>query len=87
MSDKSTTNKPINFIRHQINDDLDSGLHSSIQTRFPSGAEKLIQCEKQKGIALADAHITACNNLNSYQVEPSPIRRYIKINKDEFYGQ
>jgi len=113
---------------------------------WPSGAEKLIQCEKQKGIALADAHITACNNLNSYQVEPSPIiqldhceyynirnpisnnasessvsshdnpkggvyfrlkriffqiklgvyqlfiatysiRRYIKINKDEFYGQ
>jgi len=35
MSDKNTTDKPINFIRHQINDDLDSGLHSAIQTRFP----------------------------------------------------
>ena len=35
MSDKDTVNKPVNFIRHQINDDLNSGLHSTIQTRFP----------------------------------------------------
>jgi glycosyl transferase family 25 len=40
---------------------------------WPSGATKLIQCERQKGIALADAHITECNNLITYQVEPSPI--------------
>lgn len=40
---------------------------------WPSGAKKLIQCEGKKGIALADAHITACNNLIVYQVEPSPI--------------
>ena len=40
---------------------------------WPSGAKKLIQCEEKNGIALADAHITACNNLIAYQVEPSPI--------------
>lgn len=40
---------------------------------YPSGAEKLIQCERRKGIALADAHITACRGMRSYQVEPSPI--------------
>jgi glycosyl transferase family 25 len=50
---------------------------------WPSGAKKLIQCEKRKGIALADAHITACNNLNSYQVEPSPI---IQLDHCEYYG-
>jgi len=36
-----------------------------------------------QGIALADAHITACNNLNSYQVEPSPI---IQLDHCEYYG-
>jgi glycosyl transferase family 25 len=50
---------------------------------WPSGAKKLIQCEKRKGIALADAHITACNNLKSYQVEPSPI---IQLDHCEYYG-
>jgi len=49
---------------------------------WPSGAKKLIQCEKRKGIALADAHITACNNLNCYQVEPSPI---IQLDHCEWY--
>ncbi len=50
---------------------------------WPSGAKKLIQCEKRKGIALADAHITACNNLNVYQVEPSPI---IQLDHCKHYG-
>jgi glycosyl transferase family 25 len=50
---------------------------------WPSGAKKLIQCEKRKGIALADAHITACNNLNSYQVEPSPI---IQLDQCRYYN-
>jgi len=50
---------------------------------WPSGAKKLIQHEKSKGIALADAHITACNNLNSYQVEPSPI---IQLDHCGYYG-
>jgi len=50
---------------------------------WPSGAKKLIQCENQKGIALADAHITACNDLNVYQVEPSPI---IQLDQCVYYG-
>jgi glycosyl transferase, family 25 len=49
---------------------------------WPSGAKKLIQCEEKKGIALADAHITACNNLIAYQVEPSPI---IQLDHCEYY--
>ena len=49
---------------------------------WPSGARKLIQCEERKGIALADAHITACNNLTAYQVEPSPI---IQLDHCEHY--
>ena len=49
---------------------------------WPSGAKKLIQCEEKKGIALADAHITACNNLTVYQVEPSPI---IQLDHCEYY--
>jgi glycosyl transferase family 25 len=40
---------------------------------WPSGAEKLLQCEYNKGIALADAHITACHSLNAYQIEPAAI--------------
>jgi glycosyl transferase family 25 len=50
---------------------------------WPSGAKKLIQCEDQKGIALADAHITACHNLIAYQVEPSPI---IQLDHCAYYG-
>ena len=38
---------------------------------WPSGAQKLLECEQKNGIALADAHITACHTLNAYQVEPS----------------
>ncbi|WP_428087787.1 glycosyltransferase family 25 protein [Candidatus Thioglobus sp.] len=50
---------------------------------WPSGAKKLIQCEKDKGIALADAHITACNSLKAYQVEPAPI---IQLDHCAYYG-
>ena len=35
MSDNVQIIKPTNFIRNQINTDLDSGLHNSILTRFP----------------------------------------------------
>jgi len=35
MSDNIPVIKPTNFIRNQINTDLDSGLHSSLITRFP----------------------------------------------------
>jgi len=49
---------------------------------WPSGAKKLIQCEKKKGIALADAHITACHSLKAFQVEPAPI---IQLDHCEHY--
>ena len=38
---------------------------------WPSGAKKLLNCEQKKGIALADAHITSCNEIVSFQVEPA----------------
>lgn len=50
---------------------------------WPSGAKKLIQCEKQKGIALADAHITDCHALMAFQVEPAPI---VQLDHCEHYG-
>ncbi|ABL02620.1 glycosyl transferase, family 25 [Candidatus Ruthia magnifica str. Cm (Calyptogena magnifica)] len=50
---------------------------------YPNGAKKLIQCEKRKGIALADAHITACNSIKAYQVEPAPI---IQLDQCNYYG-
>ena len=50
---------------------------------WPTGAQKLIQLEKNSGIGLADAHITACHTLKAYQVEPSPI---IQLDQCERYG-
>jgi len=50
---------------------------------WPSGANKLIQLEKNSGIGLADAHITACYALQAYQVEPSPI---IQLDQCKIYG-
>jgi glycosyl transferase family 25 len=50
---------------------------------WPSGAHKLIQFEKNSGIGLADAHITACHALKVYQVEPSPI---IQLDQCKEYG-
>ena len=50
---------------------------------WPSGAKKLIQFEKKSGIGLADAHITSCYSLLSYQVEPSPI---IQLDQCKNYG-
>ncbi|CAC9639683.1 Beta-1,4-galactosyltransferase [uncultured Gammaproteobacteria bacterium] len=50
---------------------------------YPNGAKKLIQCEQQKGIALADAHITACHSVKAYQVEPTPI---IQLDYREHYN-
>lgn len=38
---------------------------------YPSGAKKLLQHKKNKGIALADYHIHNCYDLKSYQVEPA----------------
>ena len=50
---------------------------------WPSGANKLIQHEKNSGIGLADAHITSCHTLKAYQVEPSPI---IQLDQCKIYG-
>ena len=50
---------------------------------WPSGANKLIQLEKNSGIGLADAHITRCHALKAYQVEPSPI---IQLDQCKEYG-
>ena len=50
---------------------------------WPSGAKKLIQLERNKGIGLADAHITSCHSLKAFQVEPSPI---IQLDQCKEYG-
>jgi len=50
---------------------------------WPSGAKKLIDFEKKSGIGLADAHITSCYSLLSYQVEPSPV---IQLDQCKEYG-
>jgi glycosyl transferase family 25 len=50
---------------------------------WPSGANKLIQLEKNNGIGLADAHITSCHALKAFQVEPSPI---IQLDQCMAYG-
>lgn len=50
---------------------------------YPNGAKKLIEQQRKKGIALADAHITACYSLKAYQVEPTPI---IQIDQCKYYG-
>jgi len=50
---------------------------------WPSGAKKLLECEKNKGLALADAQIYNCRSLKSFQVEPSPI---IQLDMVGHYG-
>ena len=50
---------------------------------WPTGAKKLILLEKNKGISLADAHITSCHSLKVFQVEPSPI---IQLDQCKDYG-
>ena len=40
---------------------------------WPSGATKLLEHESLHGIGLADAHITSCYSIKSYQVEPAAI--------------
>lgn len=50
---------------------------------YPAGAHKLLLADKRKGIALADAQITACYSLKAYQIEPSPV---IQLDQCEHYG-
>ncbi len=52
MNNNNLEEKPINFIRHQINDDLDSGLHSAIQTRFPPEPNGYLHIGHAKSICL-----------------------------------
>ncbi|MDC9727511.1 MAG: glutamine--tRNA ligase/YqeY domain fusion protein [Candidatus Thioglobus sp.] len=51
MSDNAPV-ETTNFIRNQINDDLDSGLHSSIQTRFPPEPNGYLHIGHAKSICL-----------------------------------
>ena len=51
MSD-NTPVETTNFIRNQINNDLDSGLHSSIQTRFPPEPNGYLHIGHAKSICL-----------------------------------
>ena len=50
---------------------------------WPSGAKKLLQHEEINGIALADAHISACTTLTAYQVEPAAI---MQLDQCDNYG-
>jgi len=50
---------------------------------WPSGAKKLLQHEEINGIALADAHISACTALTAYQVEPAAI---MQLDQCDNYG-
>ena len=52
MSDSSPAIKPTNFVRNRINDDLDSGLHSSIKTRFPPEPNGYLHIGHAKSICL-----------------------------------
>jgi len=52
MSDTIPLIKPANFIRNQINSDIDSGLHSSILTRFPPEPNGYLHIGHAKSICL-----------------------------------
>jgi len=52
MSDPSSSTKSTNFIRNRINDDLDSGLHNSIKTRFPPEPNGYLHIGHAKSICL-----------------------------------
>jgi glutaminyl-tRNA synthetase len=52
MNSKNTEEKPTNFIRNIINEDLSSGIHSSIITRFPPEPNGYLHIGHAKSICL-----------------------------------
>ena len=52
MSDTIPLKKPTNFIRNQINTDLDSGLHDSVITRFPPEPNGYLHIGHAKSICI-----------------------------------
>jgi len=52
MSDTIPLKMPTNFIRNQINTDLDSGLHSSVITRFPPEPNGYLHIGHAKSICI-----------------------------------
>lgn len=50
---------------------------------YPSGAKKLLEQEKKVGIALADAQISGCFKLKSYQLEPACV---VQMDQCHKYG-
>ena len=50
---------------------------------WPSGAKKLLDCEKIKGYALADAQISNCKKLKAFQIEPALV---IQLDMCRHYG-
>ena len=50
---------------------------------WPPGAKKLLQYERENGIALADAQIANCNTLVSSQIEPAHV---IQLDQCNYYG-
>jgi len=52
MSDTIPLNKPTNFIRNKINTDIESGLHSSVITRFPPEPNGYLHIGHAKSICI-----------------------------------
>jgi len=52
MSDTIPLKKSTNFIRNQINTDLDSGLHNSVNTRFPPEPNGYLHIGHAKSICI-----------------------------------
>jgi glutaminyl-tRNA synthetase len=52
MNNKTNINNSTNFIRNRINNDFDSGLHSSIKTRLPYETNGYLYIGHAKSVCL-----------------------------------